>query len=571
MKQSGYFFRTRRRFNACRHSSNCKNYGNCKNCENCKKRRVPGFSLLIASFFLLLSLTQCQAVFQAFFGSGDIIAGRSLPEIMLKGGVVQASPGIEETPVSNGAFVVPPDKSLLRFKVYDDPIPNGNTHGLVHFVLEYISPSALIQDKATPAPDLIRLYVEKITVKKRDFQPGEKQTITLTPSLRDREVVVKRHRHYIPLVKNLSLPAGHYKDLRVHFKKTGQVVINGELRTLEIKTEDVFFNQEFQAKAGKITTLHGIPPRESSLITQQRTGASDPGWAKTPYLSLAHPDRSYSGTGKTKYPAHIKVKAFGSSVSDPVEKIFIEMLKIEAVDSRGARFLLNNTRTVFELLGLRNGSVALLGHNMVPAGSYAYFEMTIGTNHTIHVGGGAAPLVIEYQTQNVLRFEGPYDLRGGRITELFLHFDPNSSVFYTKTYGYILDPSILVASVTSFTSAQDLRLREALGAVSNIVCGEANVIFQGGVTEQSVSPGKNIYNQFTIYTHNRMKVEDRIRGAVENPDDFPLRVPGGEYGGLRLRVRGMPEFRYGESFLLFLKRENGKYRIVRGAYGKVSL
>jgi hypothetical protein len=74
-----------------------------------------------------------------------------------------------------------------------------------------------------------------------------------------------------------------------------------------------------------------------------------------------------------------------------------------------------------------------------------------------------------------------------------------------------------------------------------------------------------------IYSNMSLKVEDRLRGKVENPDHFPFRSIGGTYYGMQLRVAGMPEFKSNERFLLFLKKYGDRYSVVRGELGKINL
>jgi hypothetical protein len=530
-------------------------------------------SVFVPAIIILVFSLSCSNSLSNLFGDGLILTEGDLSAHDQKSGVIQASPGIEKTPGNGDALVIPADKSLMRIKLFDDPVPNAETNGLIHFVLEYELPGALIMDRRTPEPDSITLYVDTIEVKRLGVAAqGEDENdgaeLKFRPAGRDATVEIARGRHYIPFVKNLSLPAGRYKDLEVEFKRRGTIRYGKVEFPLEIKTEEVKFNQAFESVAGKITILHSIPARESALKEGDK---KKPGWDKESHHSIEHPDEAHERNERERYHAHIKVKSNGYSVRPPVDQIFINMVRLEAVDASGNRFLLNDTPTRFELLQLRDGAVGLMGHNMLPKGEYAYFELTIGTGNSVVVSGESDPIAIEYQTQDRLRFEGPFDLRGGRITELFLHFDPNMSLFYTKNYGYILDPSIAALSVISMTADQDLRFIEALGQRSNIVASESEVIFQGSVSRLDTILANNMYGKRMIYSDMDLSVEDRLRGDVAIDRPFPLMVIGGSYGGLRLRATGMPEFSQGKRYLLFLRKYNGRYGVVRGEWGKVEL
>lgn len=247
----------------------------------------------------------------------------------------------------------------------------------------------------------------------------------------------------------------------------------------------------------------------------------------------------------------------------------LTMTKLSAVNNYNEKISLNEKPTLFELLELRNGAVGLMGHNMVPQGDYAFFELTLGTKQEIQIDGQFLPLTIEDAGQSVLRFMGPFALRGGRLTEVFLDFDPNTSIFYIPERGYILDPTLLTTSVISMTPVQDGRIRDALGQRSNTVTSESDLIFQG--TVKSVSPfvSQNIYGKNTVYSQNTLTVEDRLRGQVSTPE-FSIQTPGGTVNSSTLKVKGMPEFTAGESCLVFLKKYGNRYAPTRGEMGKIS-
>lgn len=546
---------------------------------------------------LILSLSSCSESGNKPSEHNNVLTGSELTLHDQEGGVAQASPGVEETPSEGKKFIVPIDKSLLRFKLFDDPVPQPTTNGLVHYVVEYENPASLISKeyrKSLFIPECIRLTIEKIELKRilpedsnhehkdreeknkasgkreRCKNKTKREKLIFYPKGRDAEVLFMDKRHFIPLVRNLSLIAGEYEDLKIHFKKTGTLVYNDTEYKLKIKTEDVRFNEKFSVEAGKITTLHAIPWYEYNI--NNKSGKQKHHlWGMQEYYLVHHPKHRNKCDENKKIYVHLKIRSNGISMHNPIDKVFIQLLKIEAVRLDGTSTILNNTISEFELLSLRNGIVALMGHNMVLPGEYNYFELTIGNNHRVELNGENNPLIIEYQTQNKLRLEGPFYLRGGRITEVFLHFDPNSSIFYLPERGFIMDPFVAVTSVISMTSEQDLRMIESLGPRSNLVVSEAELIFQGTVLSNQTVLANNIYGNRMIYTDVSLKVKDQLRGTVENPDNFPLRMIGGKKEGRVLTVRGMPRFETGKTSILFLKKYGDRYSTVRGSLGKVDM
>ena len=55
-----------------------------------------------------------------------------------------------------------------------------------------------------------------------------------------------------------------------------------------------------------------------------------------------------------------------------------------------------------------------------------------------------------------------------------------------------------------------------------------------------------------VFTHVRLSVLEELKGGGEKT--FEIRIPGGEAGGVRTVVAGMPRFRPGQEAVLFLKR-----------------
>ncbi len=157
------------------------------------------------------------------------------------------------------------------------------------------------------------------------------------------------------------------------------------------------------------------------------------------------------------------------------------------------------------------------------------------------------------------------------MTEVFFDFNPNYSVFNTLDSGFVLEPDIKVISSISMTAEQDLRVVNSLRQNANIVCKEAELIFQASVSGKNSFSGVDDAGKNRIYTSVNLRVEDRLRGILQNPDEFKLRTLGGSVNGLNLRISSMPEFRNGERSILFLKKYGNEYGLVRGEFGKVNL
>lgn len=78
-----------------------------------------------------------------------------------------------------------------------------------------------------------------------------------------------------------------------------------------------------------------------------------------------------------------------------------------------------------------------------------------------------------------------------------------------------------------------------------------------------------------ILTRVRLRVEEIFKGAAP-AGDLAVEFPGGEVGGIGMRVSDMPAFHLGEEVILFLRpsgrpRAAGAFTIVGKAQGKYSI
>jgi hypothetical protein len=122
------------------------------------------------------------------------------------------------------------------------------------------------------------------------------------------------------------------------------------------------------------------------------------------------------------------------------------------------------------------------------------------------------------------------------------------------------------------TPAQDLRFIEALGDYANPVAREAEVIFEGSVSELEYIVAPNSKGDNMIYSDMTLSVDDVLRGEeIKNSSSFHHRSIGGIYNNMLLKVNGMPVYKKGERFLLFLKKINNVYSPVQGERGKIDL
>lgn len=99
------------------------------------------------------------------------------------------------------------------------------------------------------------------------------------------------------------------------------------------------------------------------------------------------------------------------------------------------------------------------------------------------------------------------------------------------------------------------------------LAAESDVIQVGEVTSQwsSWDPETRL-----IYTYTKLKVKETVKGQTQ--DEVLIKQPGGEVGGIGMKVHGMATFSQGEKALVFLKKsDSGTPSVVGMAQGKYKI
>jgi len=481
------------------------------------------------------------------------------------------------------------DETILRFKLQTRPQSFSPGNGLLHFVTEYESMANLFHKaNGHGVPEYIRLEIDRVEVVPDQTGKNPKKLIPVSVSVsaRDRIVELKKNRHYIPILRNAMLPAGKYKSVTVYFKEPGTVSFDGKnAYPLFINKSSVSFLLPFEVQSEKVTTLHSVPVNEySSWKAKMASGNYSYDKNRTERVDALPVSKKASPQYNFQFNLHDTTSRIGGRIS----QVYINMKSISVVNSSGQTILLSSKPTIFELMSLLNGAVALMGHDRMPPGEYSSFQLNLEGTHTVVVENTPEPLTVEFKEQYKLNFMGPFTLRGGRITEVFLKFEPDRSIFYMENRGYILDPTIETDTVISMTSAQDQRLLEALGQRSNLVVSESELMFQGTISSLNYVQAQNIHGKNMIYSDMSINVEDKLRScdstypANTTPDpcalgnvgsQFAFRSIGGTLNGMKLNVTGMPKYTQGDKSLFFIKRygNDNRWGVVRGEWGKVDL
>lgn len=433
---------------------------------------------------------------------------------------------------------------LLAVAVGADPLPTAEPDaGLVHWVIEFGEPARTVQGGAAGERfDLVELVLTGARYKPMAGPPVELGVPQGSVQL------FEQPRLFSPLLRDLELPAGEYRWLEVvvaHPSGNGagphSIRIDGDDHPLDFAKGRLRFSRPFTVTAGRITTLHAEP--------------------------VSHVARRAGG----RYRSSLELEAVDSVHHPPVDGVWLDLETVTAVGDGGAAETLRDQPLRFELLGLRSEAVVLVANRAVPAGTYGRLSFELGADNAVEVGGEELPLEIVAPGNTELAVAGPALLRGGRVSELILAFEPDRSIFHTRRAGFVLDVGPSIALLRSLTGEQEGRLTEALGGLADPVAGGAELIVEGRVGPVEGMIDLHRSGRPMIYSQVRFEVDDLLRGAPPDGGELTLRLLGGEVGGLVLRVEHMPSFRTGEACLLFLAEKDGRLSPVRGHLGKIDL
>jgi hypothetical protein len=493
--------------------------------------------------------------------------GSLLNKVDQASGVTQASPGAD----SNSGYVssgwngsVSDGNSIIRLKVYDDPLPQPEKDGILNYFVEFEFIESLFDGAVnTPPVDILKLTIDKIEIVQAE-KPDNPTVII--PNFKERQIEIRRSNHFLPLVMGLTLQSGTYSSIKVFLNSKGFVYFNDKEYELNVTQKVISFDQSILIEPKKITSLRSIPSLESQSAFFSNNGQ----FKRENFVAVKFVDYVFHKNQAVQFNLSLNLVTAGQSLHSPINKLNIMVSQVSAVDKSNSSFTLNAQPTIFEFLSLRNGFVGLAAHSEVSVNEFNYFEIILGRNNSIDIEGNNSPLLMDDRSPSVFRFQGSFPARNARILELFMHLDPNKSIFYVPNKGFVFDPVLKLESMLNMTSEQVAILSSRLYKGINLVSKDSEYVISGTTTDIKTLLAKNTNGKQMIYSDVTIQVNDVLRGD-EVPKILSLRVIGGSYGGTKLEVFGMPKFQMNESFLLFLKKNGKSFIITHGELGKVNL
>ena len=149
--------------------------------------------------------------------------------------------------------------------------------------------------------------------------------------------------------------------------------IENNLLPLNFIKKRIQFTDHFKVEKGKLSTLHA-KPTQPKVIHYQRNNA--------------------------EYRSQVEFESKGYSIHLPIDKIWLTMKSISVTKSTGEEIVLNDTEYRFDLLALRGTAVLLVGNDMVPAGTYSHFTITLKDGSSVELENEGQPQRLRPRTHH---------------------------------------------------------------------------------------------------------------------------------------------------------------------------
>jgi len=135
---------------------------------------------------------------------------------------------------------------------------------------------------------------------------------------------------------------------------------------------------------------------------------------------------------------------------DAVRLVIIEVSAHRAgADTTTGWEVLRTDSTTFDLIQLKNGTLAPLVTSTLPAGNYTQIRLKLGAGSTVVVDGVSHPLEIPSGMQSGLKLNGIFSVPAGGTTDLILDFDADRSIVLTGAGTYLLKPVVRVVDAST--------------------------------------------------------------------------------------------------------------------------
>lgn len=167
-----------------------------------------------------------------------------------------------------------------------------------------------------------------------------------------------------------------------------------------------------------------------------------------------------------------------------IEKVLIGITGVEVHDSAKGWLSIPFEPKIYDLLELQNGISVLIFSNTLEVGHYTQIRLNVSKINEVYIGGNTYPLTVPSGEETGVKLITPFDIEEGKIVEVTLDFNAESSVKGDIEKGFSLTPVIKIDSVAEYDGAGVVTYDDG-GGVSTID-GNLNIIVPPKTTSGNV-------------------------------------------------------------------------------------
>lgn len=196
-------------------------------------------------------------------------------------------------------------------------------------------------------------------------------------------------------------------------------------------------------------------------------------------------------------------------------------------DSSSGWFTINDSLRYFDLLLLTNGASVVLGDTSLPAGHYTQIRLILGTGSYIVVSGVRYDLTVPSGLETGIKLTHQFTIESGKVYELMLDFDVESSIVITGNGDYQLKPTIRIIPVelSGSISGQIMPLdsepvimtmkgSDTISTYTDLLGFFKLMALTEGSYEVSIIPANTIYRDTTITNVQVVALQDTDIGVI---------------------------------------------------------
>lgn len=176
------------------------------------------------------------------------------------------------------------------------------------------------------------------------------------------------------------------------------------------------------------------------------------------------------------------------------EKVEVDITGIEVHHAEKGWMSIPVEAQKYDLMELQNTTSVIIFESPLEVGKYTQIRLHLNENNEVTVGGQSYSLKIPSGEQTGIKLITPFEIKKGKIVEVTLDFDAESSVNMVRDQGF-LKPVIKVENIAEYDGAGIVTTE---GGYVSSINGDFNLSVPANATSESVLVTMNEVNPATI-------------------------------------------------------------------------